>query len=260
MHSLRVFLKLAELNLKQLLIYRLSFFISLALMTFWTAAFVILILVIFEHTDSLAGFQKGEVLLVLSFYYFFQNLADIFFKDNFEEFGEVCRRGLFDLRVVKPAPSRLLAFLYRMRFDYTAGFIVTFALFIFAIRHLAEIPQLVFFLLGFLYSFLMTFLYWCILSIISTLTFWISKNDAFRALIWNMTQIARYPRQIYQHIIGKIFTFGLPIALLAALPAEIAIRFNNENLPWYGIFLTLLFYTISKIFWEYGLKKYTSAN
>lgn len=260
MKTIKIFLKICELNLKKLLIYRASFAISLVLMGIWVLAYVTLIEVIFSHTKTLAGWHKGEVLLIMTFYYFIQNIADIFFKDNFEDFGENMRRGELDFKLVKPTSPRLLAFFWEIRFDHIAGIVATGFLFAHAWRSLEKIPSLPFLGLAFMFLFVSIILYYSILSFIATLTFWVERNETFNTLIFNVSQLSRYPRQIYSHIVGKILTFGIPLALIATIPVEVAVRFQNGYLPLFFIASTAIFYGLSRLFWYYGIRRYTSAN
>lgn len=260
MKNIRIFLKLCELNLKKLLIYRVSFAISLFLMAIWVSAYVVLIEVIFHHTETLAGWNKGSVLLVMAFYYLIQNLSDILFKDDFEHFGEAVRRGELDFKLVKPAPTRLLAFFWGIRFDHAAGMVSTGFLFFYAFKNLPGPISMGSLLLGVVFALASVVLYFSILSFIATLTFWIQRNDTFNVLIFNVSQLSRYPRQIYKSIIGNILTFGLPLALIASLPAEIALQFQNGLLPIIFAGMTFLFFILSSLFWHYGLRRYTSAN
>lgn len=238
----------------------MSFWISLALMGMWVIAYVALIEVIFYHTDTLAGWNKGSVLLIMSFYYFVQNVSDIFFKDDFEHFGESVRRGELDFKLVKPASPRLLSFFWEIRFDHAASLIPTSFLFYYALKNLNFEISWALLGVGFLFSIVSLILYFTVLSFIATLTFWIHRNDTFNTLIFNVSQLARYPRQIYQHIVGKVLTFGIPLALISSIPAEVALQFENGLLPYFFIGITALFYALGRIFWHYGLRKYTSAS
>lgn len=260
MKTLKIFFKLCELNLKKLLVYRASFFVSLLLMSMWVVAYFTLIEVIFTHTKSLAGWNKGSVLLMMSFYYLVQNIADIFFKDDFEHFGEAIRWGELDFKLVKPVSPRLLSFFGEIRFDHAASLIPTGLLFIYAFQNLPEKITLTFFLAGLFFTAVSLVFYFTILSFIATLTFWVQKNDTFNTLIFNVSQLARYPRQIYRGIIGKILTFGVPLALIASIPAEVALRFENSPLPLVFVGITILFYILGRVFWNLGLKRYTSAS
>lgn len=259
-HNFKIFLKLCNLNLKKLLIYRGSFYISLILMSVWVLSYVTLIEVIFYHTSSLAGWNKGQVLLIMAFYYFIQNIADIFFKDNMEDFGETVRRGELDFKITKPVSTRLLSFFWEMRFDHIAGLFVTTGLFIYAIKTLETPLSLGFFILSFAFVAVATLLYFSILSFIATLTFWIHRNETFNVLIFNISQLSRYPRQIYTNTVGRVLTFGLPVALLASIPAEVALVHKDGYLPLYFVAISIIFYILGRYFWKLGLRAYSSAN
>lgn len=248
------------MNAKKLLIYRGSFIVSLALLSVWVATYVILIEVIFSHTPTLSGWSKGEVLLITSFFYFIQNISDMFFKDGFEEFHESVRRGELDFKLTKPASSRLLLFFGEMRFDYLGGLIPTSFFFIYAIKNIQFSVSVIDFFYGFSLAFFSIVLYFSILSIIATFAFWLHRNTALNTLIFNVTQVSRYPRQMYGNVVAKIISFGIPLALLASIPAEVTVRFNNGYMPVFFVAITAFFYALSKFFWHYGLRKYTSAN
>lgn len=260
MHTLRIMLKLCELNFKRLLLFRASFIISLMLMTAWVGAYIVLIETIFYHTPELAGFSKGEVLLVMGFYYLVQNLSDIFFKDNFEDFGETVRRGGLDLKLTKPASPRLLSFFWEIRFDHIAGLILTGFLFIYAFTEMVRPISILFFTVALLMSLISTVLNYSILSLIATLTFWVTRNETFNVLIFNVSQLARYPRQIYSGAVGKVLTFGIPLALISSIPAEIALDIAPPSLVLFFIAITAFFYLVSRIIWNIGLRRYTSAS
>lgn len=255
----RVFLKLCSMNFRVLLMYRASFLISFAIMGVWIVSFVMLILIIFEHTETLGGFHRGEVLLILTFYYLFQSLSDIFFKDNFEGFGLVVRRGLFDFHLIKPLPSQFSTFFHTMRFDHIAGLLLAIAMFFFSIPKLEAPLEIHYFIIGLLLSLISSWIYFSLLLIIATLVFWISKNETIANLIWHMSQISRYPRTIYGNIFQKIFTFGLPLALLASLPAEVSIALGSKSLVFTFLLLAVFFSILSNLFWKMGIKRYTSA-
>lgn len=260
MKNIRIFLLLCELNLKKLFVYRASFFISLVLMSIWVLAYGTLIEVIFYHTKTLAGWNKGQVFIVMSFYYFIQNISEIFFKDNFEHFGETVRRGELDFKLLKPVSTRLLASFWEIRFDHAASIIPTILLFIHGLNNLPTVLSLPHLGLGVAMMSISLILYFSILSMIATLTFWIERNDTFNVLIFNISQLSRYPRPIYTAIVGKILTFGLPLALIASIPAEIALSISTPFLVYYFVGITLVFYVASRIMWNVGLRNYTSAN
>ncbi len=257
---MKIFLKLCELNFKKMLAFRASFFISLVLMSMWVGAYAILIEVIFYYTKTLAGWTKGEVIIILAFYYLIQNIADIFFKDNIENFGQAVRRGELDFRMTKPVSLRLLSFFWEIRFDQIAGIAVTGILFWYGFSNLSYTPQLVHVIGGLIVVGASLIFYYSLLTIIASLTFWIEKTDTFNILIFNMSQLSRYPRAMYTDIFGKFLTFVVPMGLIASVPAEIALKTVDYTSLMILLGLTTVFYLISRVVWYYGIKRYTSAN
>lgn len=259
MHNLKVFLQFCIVNLKLLFAYRASFYISFILNLFWVLSFVIFIEVLFTRVNTLAGLGKGEVLLIMSFYYVFQNLGDIFYRENFEEFADKLRRGDLDFSLIKPASTRLLTFFHRIRFDFLSALIVTAAQFWYAIANIKGSISIITFLIGIFYSLLGTVLFFSILSLIATLTFWLQKNESLNTIIWHLSQVARYPRGVYVGFFRYIVTYFLPLALIANIPAEITLKFQTGTLHYYFIFITFALFFISKWFWSIGIKRYSSA-
>jgi len=248
------------MNLKQLLVYRANFFISVILMGAWVGAYVILIEVIFFHIDSLAGWSKGETLLILSFYYLLQNLSDLFFKDNIESFDDTVIHGELDFLIVKPAPTRMLAFFWRIRWDQVGSVIITLFLFTYAFQNLAQPLSPGYFLIGLSMVLVSFILYFSLLTMIASSTFWIGRNNSLRTIVFSITQLSRYPRQIYGKIFGLIFSSFIPMALLATIPAETALAQPIGILIAFFIGITILFSALSQWVWLRGLKRYSSAN
>ncbi len=260
MHALSIFFKLCDLNLKKMLVYRTSFWISFVLMAMWVAAYFTLIEVIFYHTPTLAGWNKGQVMIIMSCYYYIQNISDIFFKDVIEDFGDIVRRGELDHLLTKPTSSRLLAFFRGMRFDHLASLVATTAMLIYGLNQVEEPITFLNALAGVGLMGFSLILYFSILSLMSTVVFWVEKNDTFSVLIFNVSQVSRYPRQIFTGVVGTVLTYGLPLALLASVPAEAILGRSIGSIVMLLVVLTAIFYILSAVMWRVGLRRYTSAN
>jgi len=249
-----------KMNLKMILEYRVLFFTEMFTMTLWSLAYIVFVEVIFLHTDSLAGWDKSQTLLILAFYYAFQTFAEIFYIDNFENFSLNLRRGLLDFYLVKPVSSRLLIFMQNMKFQDVSHFVITAMLFSYAIGGLKEPIDPIFFAVALLLVLPATVLNFSIHSLVSTVAFWLEKNETLSTIMWNFRQTAKYPRQIYKGVFEHIFTFFIPFAILASVPAEVAMKFPNTYYPFALVALTVIFFYLSKWFWNAGLKRYSSAN
>lgn len=259
MKTLKIFLKLCEMNLKTLFVYRASFFVSLISNLMFVISYILFIESLFLHVNKIGALNKGEVLLVMAFFYLFQNISDIFYRDNFENFSNEMRRGLLDTLITKPVSSRLLTFFHKMRFDYIAALFITGLQFWYAWRFIEKpfAPQL--FMTGMILSLVAASIMFSIFSIIATFTFWIEKNDTLHNIAWHLMQIARYPRDIYTGIARMIFTYIIPLGLIANIPAEFALKISSGKSILIFLALAMAFFYLSLWFWNFGLKRYTSA-
>lgn len=258
--SIKIFIQLLRLNFRNFSVSRVNFYISLIATILWTLAYVIFIEVIFGHIDNLSGWDKGQILILMSFFYLFQNFGNIFFRDNFEDFGEALRKGELDFALTRPSSPYLLLFFKKIRFDLLATMIVNVVLFVYAFSQLQSPLSPMFFVLGMVYTGISLAFFFFFLLFLTTFTFWLQKNETINTIIWNLLQVSRYPRQMYQDIAKIIFIFIIPLALLASLPAEIALNFPAGLMISYFVGITIFFGIVSMKFFQYGLKKYTSAS
>lgn len=258
-HNLKVFLTLISINIKVTLTYRASLFISLILNIFWVLSYVVFMEIVFQNVTTLGGLMKGEALLIMAFFYLFTNVSDILYRDSFEQFAQKMRTGYIDTWLTKPASSRLLMFMSAMRFDYITAMGVTVALFAYAFQTLGRTPDLHLLGFGVIISLFAHIIFFSVLSILATMSFWLEKNDTLNMLAWQVTQIGRYPRQIYLSIARVVFTYILPLALIANLPAEITLNTSSRETVVVFVIVTTALYVVSAIFWRYGLRRYSSA-
>lgn len=258
-HDLKVFFTLITFNIKVTLAYRASLVISLMLNILWVISFVIFIEVIFKNVATLGGVSKGETLLIMAFYYLFTNISDIFYRDSFEQFGEKMRTGYIDMWLTKPASSRMLMFMSNMRFDYITAIAVTVALFAYAFKTLNATPDVHLLLFGIGISLVGHIIFFSVLSILATLSFWLEKTDTLNMVAWQLTQVGRYPRAIYTSWARIVFTYILPLAILANIPAEVALKATTSESIIIFFTITITLYIASLLFWKKGLTRYSSA-
>lgn len=258
-HNLKVFFTLIAINLKVTLAYRASLVISLVLNMLWVMSYIIFIEVIFRNVSTLGGATKGEALMIMAFFYFFTNVSDILYRDSFEQFGEKMRTGYIDMWLTKPASSRMLMFMSSMRFDYLTAIGVTVALFVYAFQSMNTTPDIYLLATGMILSLLSHIIFFSILSILATLSFWLEKNDTLNMLAWQLTQVGRYPRAIYTTWARIMFTYILPLGLIANLPAEVTLHTASNKVIGFFLVITVVLYVASLLFWKKGLMRYSSA-
>src|SRR3989344_396206 len=81
-HLQKVWRSMARASLVREMGFRGNFIAGLVRQALWLAAFVLVIDILFQHTSSLAGWGKEEVLLVVGLSRLFEGFSDLLFTRN----------------------------------------------------------------------------------------------------------------------------------------------------------------------------------
>ena len=260
MHTFKTFLKLISTNIKKNMIYRANFMVTLLGVSLWMTMYVLFFEVLFGHVDSIAGWQKGEVFVFLAFYYIVQGLASTFYKEGFEVFDRKLIRGELDPLLTKPVPSQMLFFFSNVRIDHVLDVLLAF--FIFAYASLTTDLSLTLgnLALSSVHLIASTVLFYHLMLCMILPVFIFERIEVISSTFWNVSQITRYPRQIFTGAGRVVVQFIFPIALLGAIPAEIALGKAEPIWSLLLFALTFIFILIGNASYKYGLSLYNSAN
>lgn len=258
--NLKIFWKLFENNIKKAMIYRANFVITAFSMTLWIGVYILFFEVLFLHVDNVAGWNKAEMLTFLAFYYLSQSIGAILFRDGFEKFSDKMRRGEIDFALTKPASKQILLFFDEVRFDHIIDVVFFVLLFGYIILYTDAPITTPLLLLGIAISLIAQLLYYGLLLMTASVIFFFERFEALGSFIWHMSQISRYPRQIFTGITGIMVQFIFPIALTAAVPAEFALNQGSFKLALFISGMSVLMFVLGLSFFNLGLKHYESAN
>ncbi len=260
MKTLHIFAELFRLNLKKSLIYRANFWVTLVGMSLWMGLYLLFFETLFQHVNEIAGWTRGEMILLLAFYYFITGLGNIFYKDSFEEFSNTVRQGKLDQWLTKPASTELLVFFNIIRIDhfldlFLSGFLGLYAVFVAGTQ-----LSLLNLILGLVCGMLGAWLLYSFLLFIGALILVLERLDGAGSFIWNVTQLLRYPRQIYTGPARPLFQFIFPVALIVSVPAEIARGQIEPAILLYFMVACIIFYGLGHFLFKVTLRRYQSAN
>lgn len=258
--NLKIFWQLFKINMKQSMIYRINFAITILSMGMWIFIYIGFFEVLFLKIDNLAGWKKEEILIFLAFYYLLQGIGNILYRESFEDFSNQITHGLIDNALTKPASTQVLLFFRIIRFDHIIDLLLTILLIIYILIttniHLNPMT----FILGIIFGIFGNFLFYGILLLFASIVFYVDKFDSIPSLLWHISQISRYPRQIFTGFGKLLFQFILPITLIVSVPAEVALERSNYAIILYFISISFIFFLIGNLSFKIGLRKYTSSN
>ena len=96
--------------------------------------------------------------------------------------------------------------------------------------------------------------------IIMLCSYWLTELGALYSLYNEFFDLASYPISIYKGFIKSIFIYVIPIIVIANFPVMFIYKLLNPSFIIYTFFLTIILLIISKLFFNFAIKNYTSAS
>lgn len=257
---LHVYIRLWKMSLQSLLIYRANFVNSLMASLSWGVFSVISILLLTSKTNTIYGWTKTEILLLTCAYQILIGVFHTLFSRNFERMAQIINLAELDSLLTKPLDSQFMLSMWQV--NYTS--MIRIVLGIIFVGYFTQTAAIhlnagILFLFGLLLVIGIILLY-SVWYIVATLIIWFPRMSNVIELMYTVSGISRYPGEMYRNALGLAFFFLLPITLIVTTP----IRFLVAKVNVQDIFLlsafALSFLFISRKFWKFALRFYTSAS
>jgi len=221
--------------------------------------FFFFLFVVLGSAKTIAGYSQEQVIL----FFLVFNIIDIFVQFLFRgvyQFRPLVVSGEYDLDLLKPLPS-----FFRPLFGW------------------ADILDLVTLIPLWIYFFWFSLHYQIILSFFTvTLFFILLLNSLVIAfgfhlfvcgvcvltteidhLVWvyrDLTNMARFPTDIYSKGVQAILTFTIPVIILITVPAKALLGLLSWQWIVGAFFISGIFLFVSLRFWHFALSQYSSAS
>lgn len=257
---LKVYRTLLILNFATLNAYRGAFINSSLNTIIWGSFSIIIIFLLTSKASSIYGWTANELYILAGLYNIVIGFFHMLFSRNFERFSRVINLGQLDTILIKPLDSQfLLSFWF---INYTS-----------LIRIFLGIGTIVYILTIFdkPFNFLSLFLFipLCILSlimlysiwfIICTLLIWFTNLSNLIDLLYEVNSVARFPQEMYRGFGQTVLLFLFPLTILLTTPAKSLL----SRLTFFDVLITLILslslLVVSRAFWKFALRFYTSAS
>ena len=257
---LRIWLACARYSVVRTMMFRFDF-IMWALVEFvWMAVNLLLIQVVYDHTDSIAGWSKYEMLLLVGSSMIVQRLIMGFVWTNLFEMTRNIRTGHFDFLLAQPGNPLVMVSTRKIDLDGLANVIVAIAVVLFAINKLGLVPSLGELVLYALMIGCGVLINYSILLITVSLTFWLGAAQGIEGSYFTLMEFSRLPRQAFKGVASILFVWFLPAVVVSNVPANTLIHgFSPLNALWL-LAVTLIWTTFAIYVFNAGLRRYASAS
>jgi ABC-2 type transport system permease protein len=237
--------------------YRSHFFLSVALLVAGDLIVPLTTLLVYRSGASFPGWTLYEALLIQAVFTLAKGIAfPLFFGMIGSTLGHV-REGTFDLLLLKPRPALFMTVLTGVDPDDFGRLVSGVVLFGYVLGGIAA-PSFIewsVFVLLFGMSIVMMFSFSLIFS--GILFRWVGSSRVFD-IFDAVTGFGMYPGTIFSKTFQNLFTFVVPIGLMAFLPASALLGLMSPIMILASV-VALFFLGGSLVFWHAMLAKYTSA-
>ncbi len=218
---------------------------------------LLLTFLIVGRTKSLAGYSLNQVLIFYMTYNVLDTLTQLLFREVYR-FRPKIVTGDFDLDLVKPSSSlfrSLLGGADPLDIITLVPFIIIL-LIILRQTHFTVLEFLSYFWLAINGFAIATAFHIMVLSL-GVIT---TEIDHAVMIYRDLTNLARFPVDIYQEPLRSIVTFVIPIGIMMSFPPKALFGLLSPVWVLGATLLAAIFIYISLRLWKYALTQYTSAS
>ncbi len=213
----------------------------------------------YQHGAKLGGWPFDEALLVLGLFTMLQGITQTFFKPNLGRLVEHVRMGTLDFVLLKPVDSQFWLSLRRLSPWGLPDVLFGMGIVLFAGARLN--------LDGVAWLYALTPIS-CGVLILYSLWYLLASTTIWYVKIYNVTEVlqsvlaaGRYPIDAFPAGAYRIvFTFVIPVSFLTTVPANALLGRAQTSSVLYAMVFALLLFFLSRAFWRFALRFYTSAS
>ncbi len=272
---LRVFLTFVRNSLIRDMMFPTNFIIESISSIGWVAMNLALYILIFNYTNYLGADAEGggawdkyQFFVFLATSLLINNIVQMFFMPNAEEFSELIRSGNLDFALLKPIDTQFLISLQKVDWSAAANLVLGLLLLGYALPRLDGFtPSLLAFVLYPLYIALGVSIMYSIMIGLAATSVWLGRNQSLYDFWFYITNFARYPLEIYNGPIGNYLRWALtiliPVLVVVNVPARLLAKpFQPEYtyLAVFAIVATALSLVVSRWVFRRALLSYRSAS
>jgi len=239
--------------------FRANFFAKILQGVVWIGFFLLILLVVYRNTNSVAGWSRGDSFILAATIFLMTSIASALFM-SLMEIPQHVRQGTLDFVITKPIDTQFWISTRRFNFDQIGTFFAGLAMILIGLAQTHAHPDI-----GQWAAFVLLLasslgIYYSICLSLMTTGIWLVRVDNLWVLTESLTQVSRFPLDIYGPSLVRAFTFVVPLAFIATIPASQLVRGSDWTMVGLGLVWSLVFLALSRLFWRYALTQYTSAS
>ena len=242
--------------------FKANFILWMFVELLWFLGQIVFVEVLFQYVDKIGDWSKWEVVLLIGTHQLIGQVFQAFFYVNLANLPELVRTGKLDLMLLLPVDAQFAVSTRQFGFDNAINALIGVAIVVFSLFKLGVAPSASQVALYLAAIALGVSIHYSIMFFLSTMSFWIVRAQGLIYGYYNLFNIARYPDAIFGGVFKFVFSWLIPVIIVANFPARLLMR-SFERPP--DLMLQLLVAALfvvsaSRLFWRFALKRYSSAS
>lgn len=242
------------------MMFKSNFLLWIVVDLAWFGLSLAFIQFLYLQVDTIATWSKWEMILLVATNNLVQQIFQTFLMINCTNLPELVRTGKLDFFLAQPASPQFLISTRKFEPGSVVSCAVAIVICLVAIAHL-PVPMS---WLGLaLYPALVgagVLIHYALMLMLMSLSFWMTRAQGFINAYYSIFQIARLPREAFFGVTRLIFTWGVPLLLIANVPA----RTLFSGVDWRDLAglaaATIILCALSRFVFLAGLRQYGSAS
>ncbi|HEX9784538.1 MAG TPA: ABC-2 family transporter protein [Opitutaceae bacterium] len=256
----RIWLASIRYSVVRTMMFRFDFFLWIAVDISWMAVNLFLVEVMFQHVDSIAGWDKPEMILLVGTAMLVMRLFMTFFMTNLFSIDRSVREGTLDFYLAQPGNPLFMLATRRIELDGMLNSFVALGIVVYAAGQLGIQPSpLEIITYGFL-VFCGLAIHFGTMVMLVGLAFWITRVQGIEGGYFALFDLSRLPRPALRGLMEVAFVYVFPAVIISNFPSETLIHgVRAWQIAWLGG-IAVAWFAAGATFFHLGLKRYSSAS
>jgi ABC-2 type transport system permease protein len=260
LHYLRIWFASVRYSIARTMMFRFDFLLWASVEVLWMCVNLLLVTVIYAHTDEIAGWTKYEMMLLVGTAMLIQRFLMGFFWSSLFELARNIRSGYFDFFLAQPGNIMFMATTRKLDLDGLMNSLLAMAVVIYSVRELGLHPSILD--IG-MYALMVgcgVIIHYSAMLTVVSLGFWITNAQGLEGSYFSMFEFSRLPREAFKGVTRILFVWALPVVIVSNVPAQTLLHGFQPAFALWLFAVTAFWFTLATVLFHRGLRRYSSAS
>lgn len=238
--------------------YPTDFIIWALIDSLWAAINIGFFRILLFNIPNISGWSFDQLTIPLGIFSLVNAFIWGLFYGNMKDLASSINKGNLDMVLTKPVSSQFLVSIRNISISlFPSVLIGIFLLYHGFIRNNLPIIYILFIPLILISSVI---IFYSIYFISTCFAFWANRLNNIAELATHLSDLGRYPLEIYPQVVRFVLTFIIPFGMLAIHPSKVLLSLINPFSIFTPLIISLVLLILSTKMWNYSLKHYSSAS